>query len=295
MTLPSFLGIGVPRAGTTWLHTLLSGHPEVYLPSRRKEVRYFDSYHDRGPGWYEGFFCPPEEAARYHAIGEISPQYLYCEECPERIRTLLPGAKLIVMLRHPVDRAYSQFGFVIQRRNYRGSFEEFLATRPRALEMGFYGRYLERYRRHFDPGQILPVLFERAVTEDGGVRGDLATFLGISEDLFPDQRERVNPSTVPRFPSLSSRAVTMGRRLRRLHLEPLVDLAGRSGLRRWITSGTRVPSLDQALKRELSRMYEGDFEVLERSWGIDLGVWRNRSPVPEGSTARRNYDTEGST
>ena len=87
----------------------------------------------------------------------------------------------------------------------------------------------------------------------------------------------------------------MGRRLRRLHLEPLVDLAGRSGLRRWMTSGTRVPSLDQELKRELSRMYEGDFEELERSWGIDLGVWRNRSPVPEGSTARRNYDTEGST
>jgi hypothetical protein len=295
MTLPSFLGIGVPRAGTTWLHTLLSGHPEVYLPSRRKEVRYFDSYHDQGAGWYEGFFCPPEEAGRYRAIGEISPQYLYCEECPERIRTLLPGAKLIVMLRHPVDRAYSQFGFVIQRRNYRGSFEEFLATRPRALEMGFYGRHLERYRRHFETSQILPVLFERAVREDGGVRGDLATLLGISEDLFPDQLERVNPSTVPRFPSLSSRAVTMGRRLRRLHLEPLVDLAGRSGLRRWITSGTRVPSLDQELKRELSRMYEGDFEELERSWGIDLGVWRNRSPVPEGSTARRNYDTEGST
>jgi len=295
MTLPTFLGIGVPRAGTTWLHTLLSAHPDVYLPSRRKEVRFFDSYYEQGQEWYEAFFCPPEEAGRYEAIGEISPQYLYCEEGPERIRALLPTAKLIVMLRHPVDRAYSQFGFVIQRRNYRGSFEEFLATRPRALEMGFYGRHLERYRLHFDRGQILPVLFEHAVSEQGGVRGDLAGFLGVSEDLFPGSMEKVNPSTVPRFPSLSSRAVTMGRRLRRFHLEPLVDLAGRSGLRRWMTSGTRIPSLDPRLKRDLSQMYEGDFEELESSWGVDLGVWRERSSMPEGPAVRQNSETQGST
>ena len=81
MTLPTFLGIGVPRAGTTWLHQLLSAHPDVFLPSRRKEVRFFDRHHEEGQGWYEGFFCPPDEADRYSAIGEISPQYLYCDAC----------------------------------------------------------------------------------------------------------------------------------------------------------------------------------------------------------------------
>ena len=70
MTLPTFLGIGVPRAGTTWLHQLLSAHPDVFLPSRRKEVRFFDRHHEEGQGWYEGFFCPPDEADRYSAIGE---------------------------------------------------------------------------------------------------------------------------------------------------------------------------------------------------------------------------------
>ena len=89
---------------------------------------------------------------------------------PERISTLLPEAKLIVMLRHPVDRAYSQFGFVIQRRDFRGSFEEFVASRNRALEMGFYSRHLERYLDHFDRSQILPMLFEEAVSERSQVR-----------------------------------------------------------------------------------------------------------------------------
>jgi hypothetical protein len=291
VTLPTFLGIGVPRAGTTWLHTLLSAHPEVYLPSRRKEVRFFDRYHDQGRAWYEEFFCSPDEARRYKAIGEISPQYLYCEDCPGRISALVPTAKLIVMLRHPVDRAYSQFGFVIQRRDFRGSFEEFVATRPRALEMGFYSRYLNGYLRHFDRSQILPIVFEEAVSDRSEVRRELAGFLGVSEELFPAATDRVNPSTVPRFRSLSSFAVKTGRRLRRHHLESLVDLAGRLGLRRLLTSGRRVPSLDRRLKGDLSEMYAAEFEELEGSWGIDLTLWRDRASMPEGSAAPHRPET----
>ncbi|MGH2679408.1 MAG: sulfotransferase family protein [Actinomycetota bacterium] len=285
MTLPSFLGIGVPRAGTTWLHTLLSAHPEVYLPSRRKEVRFFDRHFGEGQGWYEGFFCPPEEAPRYGAIGEISPQYLFDEACPDRIARLLPEAKLIVMLRHPVSRAYSQYGFVIQRRDYRGSFEEFVATRPRALEMGFYSRYLERYRRRFDRDRILPIIFEDAVKDVGDVRGVLAGFLGVSADRFPGATERVNPSTVPRFRSLSSFAVKTGRRLRRHHLESLVDIGGRLGLRRLLTSGHRVPPLDERLKRDMGEMYAAEFEELERSWGLDLRAWKDRVSPDHGSVS----------
>lgn len=293
MTLPTFLGIGVPRAGTTWLHTLLSAHPEVYLPTRRKEVRFFDRHYGQGREWYEDFFCSPEEANRYAAIGEISPQYLYDEASPARIAELLPEAKLIVMLRHPVDRAYSQFGFVVQRRDFRGSFEEFVATRDRALEMGFYSRYLERYIRRFDRDRILPLVFEEAVSERSQVRRHLASFLRVSEDLFPASTERVNPSTVPRFRSLSSAAVKTGRRLRRHHLEPLVDVAGRLGLRRLLTSGRRVPPLDRQLKRSYSEMYRDEFEALERSWGLDLSTWRETPPVAGSSATAREAESRG--
>ena len=294
MTLPTFLGIGVPRAGTTWLHQLLSAHPDVYLPSRRKEVRFFDRHHEEGQAWYEAFFCPSDEAGRYSAIGEISPQYLYCDPCPERISTLLPEAKLLVMLRHPVDRAYSQFGFVIQRRDFRGSFEEFVATRPRALEMGFYSRYLERYLDHYDRQRILPVLFEEAVSDGSGVRAELAAFLGVAEELFPDATDRVNPSTVPRFRTISSAAVKVGRRMRKHRLEWLVDMAGRMGLRRALTSGRRVPPLDPQLRQELSGRYETEFETLEGSWGLDLARWkapRAAAPLGDGSAEVRQART----
>ena len=274
MTLPTFLGIGVPRAGTTWLHTLLSGHPDVYLPAKRKEVRFFDRHYQRGIAWYEGFFCPPGEADRYAAIGEISPQYFYCEECPGRISAILPEAKLLVMLRHPVDRAYSNYGFVVQRRNYRDSFEEFLATRPNALEMGFYSRHLSRYLRHFDASRILALVFEEAVADGDKVRRALGDFLGVSQDGFPASVGKVNASTVPKHGSLANVAVKTGRRLRKRHLEPLVDLGARLGGRRLLAKGSALPRLDPQAKEDLSRLYEGEFEELEHLMRIDLSVWR---------------------
>jgi hypothetical protein len=159
--------------------------------------------------------------------------------------------------------------------------------------MGFYSRYLEGYLRHFDRSQILPLIFEEAVSERSEVRRDLAGLLGVSEDLFPEATERVNPSTVPRFRSLSSAAVKTGRRLRRHHLESLVDLAGRMGLRRLLTSGRRVPSLDPQLKRNLSEMFAAEFEELERSWGLDLSIWRDPTSAPRRSVTR-NAESQGS-
>lgn len=274
MTLPTFLGIGVPRAGTTWLHTLLTGHPEVYLPEKRKEVRFFDRHFDRGLGWYEGFFCPDGEAHRYRAIGEISPQYFYCDECPSRISQTLPNIKLVLMLRHPVDRAYSNYGFAVQRRNYRGSFREFVDSRPQALEKGLYSAHLRRYLRVFDRSRILALLFEEAVGDGDVVRGAVARFLEVPAEGFPVSVGKVNASTVPRHGSLSNLAVKTGRTLRRNHLEPLVDIGARLGIRRLITKGDPLPKLDPELKRELSRGYEAEFDEVEALIDIDLSAWR---------------------
>ena len=273
MTLPTFVGIGVARGGTTWLHTLLSGHPDVYMPTRRKEVRFFDRNHERGLDWYESFFCPTAEADRFVAIGEISPQYFYCEECPERIAAELPAAKLLVMLRHPVDRAYSHYGFVVQRRNFRGSFEEFLARRPVMLDKGYYSRYLDRYLERFARDRILALVFERAVRDDATARRALAEFLDLSVDGFPSTLGRVNPSTVPKFGSLSNLAVSAGRRLRRTPLEPIVDLGARLGVRAAVTRGKALPRLDTELRTRLSQRYQEEFGELEHRFGIDVSCW----------------------
>lgn len=276
MTLPNFLGIGVPRAGTTWLHRMLLSHPEVYMPSRRKEVRFFDRYYERGLEWYESFFCPSEQANRYRAIGEISPQYFDCEACPKRIASTLPDSKLLFMLRHPVDRAYSQYGLFVQRRNFRGSFEEFVAAKPRALQKGFYSRYLKRYLNYFDQSKILCLLFENTVGDVLNTQESLSGFLNIAADKFPPAagRRKVNSSTVPRLQFVYGFTATIARQLRNWELEPIVDFVMRSNIRRFLAKGSPLPPLDEGLRQELSESYQNEFDDLEQCMDIDLAIWR---------------------
>ena len=276
MTLPTFVGIGVPRGGTTWLHTFLAGHPDVYVPARRKEIRFFDRHYEKGLPWYESFFPPPDERDRYRALGEISPQYLYDPACPERIASSLPGAKLILTLRHPVSRAYSQYGFTVQRRNYRGSFEEFLAERPSALEKGFYSRYIRGYLRVFERPRLLPLVFEEIFADVDLTRRRLADFLEVGVDGFEAGAggTKVNASTVPSMGRTSGLAVTVGRRLRRWRLEQVVDFGRRAGVQQVIARGSALPRLDEETKHELGGRFAEEFEELESCLGIDLSVWR---------------------
>lgn len=276
MTFPTFLGIGAPRAGTTWLNTLLPSHPDVYTPTLRDEINFFDQYYDRGLSWYETLFPPPEQTERYQAIGEITPQYLECDKCPERIFTTLPESKLIVMLRHPVNRAYSQYGMFVQRWNYRGSFEEFLADKPRALERGFYSRYLKRYLRYFDRSRILALVFEDTVIDVFKTKKTLADFLDIAVEKFPSSagNGKVNPSSVPKHQFLYGFVAATGRQFRRWHLEPIVDFVMRTSIQRILAKGNPLPPLDEELKHRLNQLYQAEFDELEQCMQIDLSCWR---------------------
>ena len=102
--LPDFLGLGTQKGGTTTLHQLLGLHPDVHLPDR-KEVHYFDLQPEQPASWYAEQFSSARPGQH---CGEITPFYLFHPEVPARIRALLPEAKLLVLLRDPVERALSQ-------------------------------------------------------------------------------------------------------------------------------------------------------------------------------------------
>ncbi|MEB3308432.1 MAG: sulfotransferase [Cyanobacteriota bacterium] len=104
-TSPSFLCIGAQKSGTTTLHRLLSSHPGIFMPTE-KELHYFSLHYHCGPGWYAEHF---RGARPWQICGEITPYYLFHPQVPSRIRALLPEARLIVLLRDPVERALSGF------------------------------------------------------------------------------------------------------------------------------------------------------------------------------------------
>ena len=123
MTLPNFIVIGAAKSGTSSLHHYLRAHPEVFTP-KLKEINFFayDGKHLDVHYWaktqdeYQRFF---DDVGAAIAIGEVAPLYLCSPVAPDNIRRVLPDARLVAILRNPVDRAYS--AYLMSRRTGRTS------------------------------------------------------------------------------------------------------------------------------------------------------------------------------
>lgn len=283
--LPTFLGLGVQKAGTSWLHRLLASHPDVWMPVRRKEVSFFSKHYEKGLSWYEQFFPSGNEVRNYLAVGEITPDYLYGYHgnCAIRIADVPSIQQLIVSLRNPVDRAYAGYGHYVRNYNYRRPFEDFIEEWPHHVEMGFYARHLERYLEHFDREQFLVLLFEHLFDDVNATKQKLATFLNIRVDRFPDQagRRLVNSTYVPRFRRAFSLAQSGLRALRRWKMGRVIELTQRSGLGPLIrrTMGKRAkeeafPPMQPDTRKRLAEDYLRDIERLEMLIDRDLSIWK---------------------
>ena len=105
MALPSFLCVGAQKSGTTTLYALLRQHSHIYLPDT-KEIHYFTLNYANNHSWYEHHFL---DASVEQICGDITPYYLFHPFAPERAFSLIPDARIVVLLRDPVDRAISQY------------------------------------------------------------------------------------------------------------------------------------------------------------------------------------------
>ena len=276
MSLPDFLVIGAQRAGSSLLHQILLRHPQVYVPVQRKEVHYFDRYFERGIDWYQSYFPTNQEAGRYRAIGEVTPDYLASAEAPARIRALLPHCRLVAILRNPVDRAYSWYQHARRSRNERRDLATFLEEDPEALRAGLYHRHLQSYLALFPREALLVLLYEELLQDPGRELGRLAGFLGI--DMWSDPavllRKRVYASDMPRFRhgfALARRAAGL---LARHDLNWPVRPAKRLGVRRWFGSSSAAPALSAAERERLAAFYEDDVRQLSAFLARELDVWR---------------------
>jgi hypothetical protein len=139
--LPSFLIVGAQRGGTTTLHRALMQHPAIMLPARfHKEVHFFDKNYHKGTSWYRSRFPLRISAARASerlgvpvVAGESTPYYMFHPDVPRRIATLLPDVKIIVLLRDPVERAYSQHAHEVANGFENEPFERAIELEPERL------------------------------------------------------------------------------------------------------------------------------------------------------------------
>jgi hypothetical protein len=222
--LPNFLILGAQKAGTTALYAYLRRHPRITGPSW-KEVSFFDRHWTRGEGWYRGNF-PNVLRARGDLVGEASPSYLFHSLAPQRVAELVPDARLIALLRNPVDRAYSHYQHEVALGREPLSFEDALAAEEErtageeerlAADPAYFshawwnytykarGRYaeqLERWLALFPREQLLIAPSEELLAEPERVHARVLAFLGAQPDrldsyprVFERTYEPMRPAT----------------------------------------------------------------------------------------------------
>lgn len=296
--LPNFLVIGAAKAGTTSLRHYLSEHPEIFVPDRGEPS--FFAHEGRppafcGPGddeWqfvteiekYERLF---EGAEAFSAVGEISPRYLYFEASAGRIEHHVPDARLIVVLRHPVDRAYSHFLMNRDRRceperDFVEAIEKEAAREAqgwgwdwRYVGLGRYHEQLRRYYDRFDDRQILVMLYDDLKHDRDAFFSELFGFLGVRPDFKPDTSVRHREASLPRIPALRS-LVDRPNALKKT-LAPLLAVVPYRRMKAKISAwnNVRPDPLSASVRREvLERHFLSDLERLEGLIGRDLSHWK---------------------
>lgn len=319
--MPNFLIIGAMKCGTTSLHNYLSCHPQIFM-SPMKEPKFFvyencpqpkycglDKDHpayrgavDRRRGKkypfaitqladYEDLFSKAQPG---NAIGESSPLYLYHPRAAERIQHHVPHARLIAVLRNPVDRAYSQFKY--HRKRGMEPIDEF----AKALEMepvriqrdwypawfykqrGFYYQQLKRYYGRFDRNQIRIYLYNNFCSDPEGMLKDIFRFLGVDETFIPDLSRRFNAGEGPMYrpkveavdrflnnPNTIKSVIKKIMPLKLLrHIKARVENKNIGSEFQFI-----VPPMSDEIRMQLQNEYREDILKLQDLIGKDLSGW----------------------
>ncbi len=283
--MPNFFVIGAAKCGTTALYHYLKQHPAIYM-SPNKEPRFFamaegdEDFASREPGAvtnledYERLF---DGVTSETAVGEASALYLYRPLVIERVRHFVPDARLIALLRNPVERAFSAFvhATAIGWESHR-DFEHALQREQQRIpdacalfhykSMGFYYEQLKQYLDAFGESQIRIYLYEDFRENPLLVCQDIFRFLDVDDTFAPDVSTRHNVYRVPKTGML------------RL----LLSQRRRSALKRFLPRSLRAPLAGALLARpqfpahvreQLVEEYRDDVLRLQRLIGRDLSSW----------------------
>lgn len=298
MLIPNFLIIGCAKAGTTSLYYWLKQHPQIYM-SPIKETNFFAlegealNFHVGSIGErylancvtnleaYQQLF---EGVSQQIAIGEASPIYIYHPRAADNIHHYLPKAKLIVILRNPVERAYSNFLHHL-REGVEPiiDFDKVIELEEARIDkrwwwgfhyvnVGFYYKQLKRYFERFDPSQIKIYLYEELEADSTGLVRNIFQFLEVDESFTPDTSTKYNVTGIPRN-KLWHQFLTKPNVLRTF-LGQLLPLKTRKRIGISLKNQNLVkPRLSSEVRTRLIEIYREDILKLQDSIGRDLTDW----------------------
>lgn len=273
--LPTFFAVGPPRTATTWLYNVLKGH--TGLPKGIKETQFFSWNHDLGIDWYKNFFlhCPPDLP-----VGEIGPAYFDYALARARIKECIPNAKVIITLRDPLDRIYSQYKLWRSFGLIDGPFD--YATQRRELSASSsYSSNIRAWIKLFGRDRLLLLFHEDLEKDPQDVVRKLCAFIGIPGiDLVQSKLNRRRVLSVARS-ARSRRLARSALRLkdsliRRQKCLRIANLLEDSNpvFNFCFSGGPGFTPLDPRAKSTLRAILRPEIEDLENLVHRDLSHWK---------------------
>jgi hypothetical protein len=298
---PDFFIIGAPKCGTTALAQLIAAHPQVFL-SDPKEPHFFDADYHRGLEFYRRTYFLKWRGDG--VTGEATPSYLAAAFVPQRIYLSNPQARLIAILRNPIDRAYSSWWMLRARSMETMSFPAAIAANEEAqnhcsdataevsesswqaqvaairtgrplpirnyLETGYYARHLQRYLQFFPPAQLHVVFSDDLQRDTERTVREIWRHLGVADHYEVGADRKANEAMgVGAQPLLRLARLSGLMRLRSL----LPDTV-RNRIKRTLSGLGNAPKMDESTRGKLIAHFEPHVRELETLLKIDLSHWR---------------------
>lgn len=294
--LPDFILIGAAKSGTTSLYHYLKQHPGIYM-SPVKEPKYFSLVGSQldfsGPGdtliqrgtttTLEDYRQLFEDAPAHSLCGEASTIYLDDPQAAARIMEAIPQAKLMVVLRHPADRAYSAYMHLVRDGWEQLGFEEALKAEQQRREdnyyyywryqdRGFYGRALQEYYKLVPREQIKVFLHEDLEADPHRLLAEMFAFLGLETDCVVDVSARHNRSGIPQNAALS-KTLTGSHPLKQVLKTLIPERLGHRLVSKIQAATLKRPPLREETRRRLIEIYRQDINLLSELIDRDLTHW----------------------
>ena len=309
MKKPNLFIVGTMKAGTTSLYHYLSQHPDIFM-CPIKEPNYFckdirkkdfiqtqkdrflsrlniDKYLSKTPlekihhGFIDNFHDYKQlfkEVKNERIIGEVSVSYLYSAQAAKEIFHYNSESKIIIILRNPIDRAYSHWkmnlsgGFEKNNVSFYDAIQNDMNSRIKGyfcsnlyIELGLYYEQVKRYQNIFHNNQILILLFEDFLENKENLINKIFSFLNISHKII-DLAETFNVSTMPRYPIIKKLA-------QKYRIKKIIPSKYKDKLDTLFTS-KKIPKIDQTARLLIYDYYKKDIEELEKLINYDLSKWK---------------------
>ena len=274
--------VGAAKSGTSWLFECLKEHPEV-LVSPTGEVDFFSYHYTKGNNWYHSRFS---NLSGYKLTIDISPSYFTDVSCPRRIADYNHNAKIVLVIRHPIERAYSHYCMHLRGGKVSRNIDDEIILGTRYIEDSLYSKYLTGYFDYFDRHQVSVLSYDSLVADPRIYFKRFCELINVQSDYTPKiiDKKYHQKKGIPKNQFLYNALVAASGRITKNpklgFLASGIDEFRKSKhvamVHRLVGSTYSFPSMSQEKYNELLGIFCEDLSRLEKLTGLSFPDWYSK-------------------